>query len=82
MGMDMTPSDIADRILRAAGSGLRHYTPQSKAAIQAAAAEALRDYRRAIADQVRDEIRESPRTYSHYRISEIVGNVIEAGPAE
>ena len=78
----MTPSDIADRILRAAGSGLRHYTPQSRAAIEAAAAEALRDYRRAIADQVRDGIDESPRSYSRHRIRLLVAEQIEAGPAK
>ena len=78
----MTPSDIADRILRAAGSGLRHYTPQSRAAIEAAAAEALRDYRLAIADQVRDGIDESPRSYSRHRIRLLVAEHIEAGPAE
>ena len=78
----MTPSDIADRILTAAGSGLRHDPPQTRAEIEAAAAEALRDYRRAIADQVRDQIRVSPRSYSHHRISEVVAEVIEAGPAK
>jgi len=78
----LTPSDIADRILTAAGSGLRHYTRRNMAAIEAAAAEALRDYRRAIADQVRDGIDESPRSYSRHRIRLLVAEQIEAGPAK
>jgi hypothetical protein len=78
----MTPTDIADRILNAAGSGLRHYTPQSRAAIEAAAAEALRDYRRAIADQVRDQMAEWPQGYSRRKLTELVAEQIEAGPAE
>ena len=78
----MTPSDIADRILTAAGSGLRHYTPQSRAEIEAAAAEALRDYRRALADQVRNEIRLSPRSYSQQALKARISEVIKAGPAE
>ena len=38
---------IAEMILRAAGSGLRHYTPQSKAEIIKAAEAAINAIRRA-----------------------------------
>lgn len=37
---------LADMILRAAGSGLKHYTPQSKAAIIKAAEVAINAIRR------------------------------------
>ncbi|MFE3839192.1 hypothetical protein [Pseudogemmobacter sonorensis] len=37
----MTPEQLADTILRAAGSALRHYTPTNRAAIIDAAREAI-----------------------------------------
>lgn len=42
----MTPAEVlAEMILKAAGSGLRHYTPQSKAEIIAAAERAIKAIR-------------------------------------
>ncbi len=40
---------LAEMILKAAGSGLRHYTPQSKAEILAAAEKAIKAIREASA---------------------------------
>ena len=41
----MTPEQLAEVILRAAGSGLRHYTPQSRERIIEAARQAIEGIR-------------------------------------
>lgn len=45
-GLDTLSEEYLERILKAAGSSLRHYTPQSKAELRAAMREVIADVKR------------------------------------